>query len=443
MLAVFQKVDVGDAGFGNGVPTRLACPPVAPQVQVSAVRGVSTRLCDRDGARFAMILWVAAFAKLIPLSCGNAKADSLADMRFVVLAAVGSAPNNLSVFHHHRARFYYIVQRMSAGVLTGFFHIRIICRHVQKCFSFRQIGVQNVCARKCHKKQVCHAEGREYNFAMTKFDSLYKEILARIVKDGVREVNTRTGHEVAALPGVHFSIDIEKEGFPLLTLRKIPVKMFVAEQIWFISGARKPADFLRDFTKIWDMFTNPADVVTVAYGYRWRKHFGRDQLGLLMQHLKKDPTSRHGVVITWDPASDGLGGTIKKNVPCPFAFTVNIIGGRLNLHNIVRSNDMVLGFPSDVAGFALLQCILAQKLGVKVGVYSHSISNAHMYDNQYAAVTEMLERTNDHPAINVVLPKNSFDRAERKDTKLVEEISASFASQYNPLPAISGLQIVL
>lgn len=278
---------------------------------------------------------------------------------------------------------------------------------------------------------------------MAKFDTLYQEMLKRIVKEGVREINKRTGHEVKAIPGMHFSIDIEKEGFPLLTLRKIPIKMFVAEQVWFISGARKPADFLREFTKIWDAFTNPADTVTVAYGYRWRKHFGRDQLGKLVKHLKDDPTSRHGVVITWDPAEDGLGGTVRKNVPCPFAFTVNIIGGRLNMHNIVRSNDMVLGFPSDVAGFALLQCILAQKLGVAPGVYSHSISNAHIYDNQYGTVDELLRRKSTHAPLAVTLPKNSYDRAEKKDPKLVAQIVTPLESQYKPLAAITGLQIVL
>ena len=278
---------------------------------------------------------------------------------------------------------------------------------------------------------------------MAKFDTLYQEMLKRIVNEGVREVNKRTGHEVKAIPGMHFSIDIEKDGFPLLTLRKIPIKMFVAEQVWFISGARKPADFLREFTKIWDAFTNPADTVTVAYGYRWRKHFGRDQLGRLVKHLKDDPTSRHGVVITWDPAEDGLGGTIRKNVPCPFAFTVNIIGGRLNMHNIVRSNDMVLGFPSDVAGFALLQCILAQKLGVKPGVYSHSISNAHVYDNQYDAVTELLKRKSAHKALHLTLPKNAYDKAEKKDPKLVTQIVENLSTQYVPLAPITGLQIVL
>ncbi|RJQ33961.1 thymidylate synthase [Candidatus Parcubacteria bacterium] len=278
---------------------------------------------------------------------------------------------------------------------------------------------------------------------MTKFDTLYQDMLKRIMKEGVREVNARTKHEVCAVPGMHFSIDIEKDGFPLLTLRKIPVKMFVAEQIWFVSGARKPADFLRQFTKIWDAFTNPADTVTVAYGYRWRKHFGRDQLGKLVQLLKKDPTSRHAVIVTWDPASDGLGGAKRANVPCPYTFTVNIIGGRLHLHNMVRSNDMVLGFPADVAGFALLQCMLAQKLGVKPGIYSHSISNAHVYDNQYDAVKEMIKRKNTHKPIRVKLPKNTFDKAEKKDIKLAEQIAANISEQYQPMAAIGGLTIVL
>ena len=278
---------------------------------------------------------------------------------------------------------------------------------------------------------------------MARFDTIYQEMLSRITREGVREMSERTGHETTALPGLHFSIDIEKEGFPLLTLRKIPVKMFVAEQIWFIAGTRKPADFLNEYTKIWNSFTNPADVVTVAYGYRWRKHFGRDQLGALIELLKKEPTSRHGVIVTWDPAQDGLSLFKKKNVPCPYTFTVNIIGGRLHLHNMVRSNDMVLGFPSDVAGFALLQIILAQKLGVTPGVYSHSISNAHVYDNQYDAVNELLSRKDTHPAINVVLPKNAFERSERKDRKLADEMIESIAAQYQPQTAITGLQVVL
>ncbi len=278
---------------------------------------------------------------------------------------------------------------------------------------------------------------------MNYFDQLYQKMLLSIAESGIPEVNNRTGHETKALPGLTFSIDIEKEGFPLLTLRKIPIKIFVAEQVWFIMGGRRPSDFLNKYTKIWDDFTNPGGVVTVAYGYRWRRHFGRDQLGKLIALLSKDQSSRHGVIVTWDPSSDGLGGISKKNVPCPYTFTVNIIGGRLNLHNMVRSNDMILGFPHDVAGFALLQSILAQKLGVKVGVYTHTISNAHVYDVHYNAMKELLERKSNHQKINVSLPVDSFLRAEEADEKLVDEIVDNLQSQYEPAPAIKGLSIVL
>jgi thymidylate synthase len=278
---------------------------------------------------------------------------------------------------------------------------------------------------------------------MAAFDILYQSLLRDIMEKGIREVNQRTGHETAALPGVSFSIDLEKDGFPLLQLRKIPIKIFVAEQVWFVSGARRPEDFLRNFTKIWDDFTNPGDVVTVAYGYRWRKHFGRDQLGKLITLLEKDPSSRHGVVVTWDPASDGLGGTSKSNVPCPYTFTVNIIGGRLNLLNVVRSNDMILGFPHDVPGFAMLQMILAQRLGVKPGIYTHVISNAHVYDIHYEAARIMIERPHDQKKITLKLPVGSFVRAEQKDASLVEEIAANLMKEYDPGEPIAGLRIVL
>ncbi len=278
---------------------------------------------------------------------------------------------------------------------------------------------------------------------MTKFDEIYQSMVRDIMTNGIVEFSERTGYETRAIPGMHFRLDVEKDGFPLLTLRKIPVKMFVAEQIWFISGARKPEIFLRDYTKIWDLFTNPNDVVTVAYGYRWRKHFGRDQLALLIDLLQKEPSSRQAVIVTWDPGQDGLSLAKKKNVPCPYTFTVNIIGGRLHMHNIVRSNDVMLGTPADVAGFVLLQCILAQKLGVRPGIYSHSISNAHIYSNHYAGAEEIMNRKNDHPTMHLKLPELAFELAEKMDKGLADAIIENLAAQYNPMEAITGLKIAL
>jgi thymidylate synthase len=278
---------------------------------------------------------------------------------------------------------------------------------------------------------------------MAKFDKIYQDILKDLMKNGITEYSERTKLHTKALPGVHFSIDPIKDGFPLMTLRKIPIKAIVAEQSWFISGARKPEDFLREYTKIWDAFTNPGDVVTVAYGYRWRKHFGRDQLGDLIKLLKKEPSSRHAVIVTWDPAQDGLSLKKKANVPCPYTFTINIIGGKLHMHNIVRSNDMILGFPFDVAGFCFLQYVLAQKLGVEVGIYSHSISNAHIYENHFEGARKIIKRETKHKKIKLELPKHTFERAEKKDRKLVPEITGQLEKQYKPQEPIKGLKIAL
>ncbi|MBI2096332.1 MAG: thymidylate synthase [Candidatus Taylorbacteria bacterium] len=279
---------------------------------------------------------------------------------------------------------------------------------------------------------------------VTKFDEIYQNLISEIMKKGIAEISERTKHETRALPGRHFSLDLEKDGFPLLTLRKIPIKVFVAEQIWFILGSRKPEEFLRKYTKIWDDFTNPGDVVTVAYGYRWRKHFGRDQLKLLIHLLETEPSSRQGVVVSWDPGSDGLSPHFKKkNVPCPYTFTVNIIGGRLHFHNIVRSNDCILGMPHDVAGFALLAYILASHFEVKPGIYSHSISNAHIYDTHYFAAEEMMRRKNAHPKIELKLPQNTLGRIEKKDRSVADELISMLDKQYQPMEPMAGLKIVL
>lgn len=277
---------------------------------------------------------------------------------------------------------------------------------------------------------------------MTTFDTIYQSLIRKIMEEGVEELNERTGLKTKALPGITFSLDIERDGFPLLTLRKQPLKSPIAEQVWFIQG-EKNTEFLRKYTKMWDPFMEADGTLAAAYGWRWRHHFGRDQLGKAIELLEKEPSSRHGVIVTWDPSDDGYGGTPKKNVPCPYTYTINIIGGRLNMHNIIRSNDMVLGCPYDTFGFVLLQCMIAQRLGLKPGVYTHSISNAHIYENHYEGAQEMIARKNDHSNVVLNLPADSFKRAEQKDENLVGEILKDLQEQYNPLPAIEGLNIAI
>lgn len=277
---------------------------------------------------------------------------------------------------------------------------------------------------------------------MTSFDRIYQQAIARVFHEGSQVFSHRTGISTRALPGLTFELE-PSGGFPLLTLRKIPIKLFCAEVVWMITGEKK-LDFLRQFTKIWDDFAEQDGTVDAAYGYRWRRHFGRDQLVDLVEHLREEPTSRQGVVVMWDPASDGLRAPKRKNVPCPFCWTANIIDDKLNVHLIIRSNDLMLGNPHDTAGFALLQAILAQELGVKVGKLTVSISHAHIYENHYAQVEELIAReAHKHDEILCSLPNQSFSRALAGDAQLVDELFEMFKSQYNPAPPVQKMQIAL
>lgn len=266
-----------------------------------------------------------------------------------------------------------------------------------------------------------------------KIDFFYKNALAGI-RQKRWEKNERTGIRVKAYPGLTYRTDIGVDGFPLLGLRKIPMS-FIPEMMWVVSGSDNVRPWLTKRTPIWDAFAEPDGRVTSAYGMRsaW-------QLDEVIRKLSADQSTRHAVVSIWDPVKDLT--TRQKNVPCPVMFTLNVIEGRLHMHVIVRSNDMVLGFPTDVAGFALLQCMLAQRLGVDPGVYTHSISNAHYYENQEPAVVELLGRKRPLGGVVLVLPDDSLARARMLDDSLVDELKASFKG-WHPNDPIRGIPIAI
>ena len=286
-----------------------------------------------------------------------------------------------------------------------------------------------------------------------KIDDFFHAVVCEALRKEEPELNKRTGVQVRALAGVTFKTDLEEDGFPLLSLRKIGTA-FIAEQMWFLSGS-DDTEWLSRHTRIWDAFKDEDGRVSAGYGARWRgwpagvefdtdsevsQPWRLDQLGEVVGKLRKDPSSRHGVVVTWDPARDLL--IPQKNVPCPVMFTVNVIRGRLNMHVVVRSNDMVLGFPTDVAGFAFLQHILAQELGAGVGKYTHSISNAHIYENQMPAVEEMRRRRSLGKKVTLRLPENAYARASALEDAFLVVAKAGIEG-YEPHPAITGIPIAL
>lgn len=280
----------------------------------------------------------------------------------------------------------------------------------------------------------------------TVFDSYYLTALETVMLEGKRQYNARTQQNVTAYPGLHVRLDLARDGFPLLSARKIPVRLFVAEMLWYISGARDIA-WLQQYTRVWDKFIETNGQLAAAYGQRWRRSFGRDQLRELTRQLRKDPSSRQMVVMCWHPGRDGLTNQgVIKNVPCLPSFTVNVIDGELNMGVECRSNDMILGCPHDVPGYALLAYLLAKSSGYKPGILSYHVTHAHIYESHDHAARELVKRIpSGHTRVDLDTQDTWFNSAMCDDAAgmndAVSDITTALKSQYTPMPSVGRLTL--
>ena len=256
---------------------------------------------------------------------------------------------------------------------------------------------------------------------MLSFSETYTQMLKEILLIDT-EINNRTGVGVRTiLGGESFWIDLNQGILPTIGLRRTYPRSAAAEVAWYISGDNK-IDFISKYAPFWDKFTDTDEsgetVVKSAYGYRWRRHFGRDQLRLAIDTLKKDPTNRRVLVSAWDPSEDGLGAEGQKNVPCPAFFTLNITRGELHSSLFLRSSDLVVGLPYDVMGHALLMDAIAAELVLPLGIMHVTLADAHVYECHIPIVRDMLKNKPICPTIQ--MPRWSISDIELKPDTYVE-----------------------
>lgn len=260
---------------------------------------------------------------------------------------------------------------------------------------------------------------KQYN---TFFDEQYITLLKRIMNDGYIEFNNRTQTEIKALPQRTLVFNLINH-IPVVGARKIFPHVAAAELAWTLQGTQD-TEFIKKYSKMWSKFEDEPGKVIPAYGYRWRHHFGRDQLQGAIDALKKDRSNRQVWVTAWDAAQDGLDNIGHyKNVPCPLGFMLNTIGNKLNMMVIIRSSDTVVGLPYDVLMYSFLLCALAKSIGVPTGKIFFALSHAHIYSAHYDIVQRMI---------------NSFE----KYTIMKRPIDQEFVPQAIPIPQHSIEQIL-
>jgi len=177
--------------------------------------------------------------------------------------------------------------------------------------------------------------------------------------------------------------------------RSSQFRYIAAELLWYFSGRRDTA-FISRFAKFWESIDNGDGTVNSAYGHLLfgePNEHGYTEWDWLMESLCNDPDTRQAVIHFNKPSHKREGN---RDFVCTLSGTFQIRDGRLDLKVHMRSNDMILGTPTDVAFFCLLQEQVLSLLkrvypDLKIGTYVHEVDSLHIYERHFGLVSGMLE----------------------------------------------------
>ncbi len=229
----------------------------------------------------------------------------------------------------------------------------------------------------------------------------YLDLVRYILENGEKKED-RTGTGTISVFGYQSKYDL-REGFPLLTTKKVLFSAVVHELLWFLRGSTNINDGLKEFTPIWNAWADANGELGPIYGYQWRKwekfvkdgDTGRyrkehvDQIRGAIDLIKNNPASRRIIVSAWNAADvDRMALP-----PCHAFFQFYVIGGRLDCQLYQRSADIALGVPFNIASYALLLAMMAQECNLTPGIFVHTLGDAHIYLNHVQGLQEQLKRT--------------------------------------------------
>jgi thymidylate synthase len=257
----------------------------------------------------------------------------------------------------------------------------------------------------------------------------YHDLLKHILANGI-DKSDRTGTGTRSVFGYQLRCDL-REGFPLLTTKKVHWKSIVHELLWFIRGDTNIRYLVQNGVNIWNewpfqhylrdngleadfpkytpewraemkrfvarvkeeaAFAERYGELGPVYGKQWRDFGGVDQLAGVLRDIQQKPDSRRLIVSAWNPpdiprmAEAGLP-------PCHTMFQFYVAEGRLSCQLYQRSADVFLGVPFNIASYALLTHLAARHCGLDVGDFVHTFGDAHLYSNHFAQAKEQLSRT--------------------------------------------------
>jgi thymidylate synthase len=228
-------------------------------------------------------------------------------------------------------------------------------------------------------------------YVTSRTDSQYEDLLRHVLATGSPK-SDRTGTGARSIFGHQMRYDL-REGFPLVTTKRVHFRSIAYELLWFLRGDRNVSWLQEQGVTIWDEWAAPDGDLGPVYGVQWRawptpdgRHI--DQISNVLDTLRADPDSRRLVVSAWNV------GEIPQMAlpPCHTLFQFYVAEGRLSCQLYQRSADLFLGVPFNIASYSLLTHMVAQQVGLDVGDFVWTGGDCHIYDNHVEQVREQLSR---------------------------------------------------
>lgn len=219
----------------------------------------------------------------------------------------------------------------------------------------------------------------------------YLDLLRDVVTNGAPKTD-RTGVGTRSLFGRQLRFDL-RQGFPLLTTKKLHVRSIIHELLWFLSGETNIRYLQENGVRIWNEWADANGELGPVYGYQWRNWAtadGRhiDQIAAVVEDIRQRPDSRRLIVSAWN-----VGELSRMALPpCHLLFQFYVADECLSCQLYQRSADVFLGVPFNIASYSLLTQMVAQVTELQPGEFIHTFGDVHLYSNHLEQARLQLTR---------------------------------------------------
>lgn len=212
----------------------------------------------------------------------------------------------------------------------------------------------------------------------------YKKLLMDILANG-EESKDRTGTGTIKVFGRQLRFNL-KEGFPMVTGKRVPFKAVYGELLWFISGSTNVKWLQDNGITIWDEWADENGDLGPVYGKQWRDWNGVDQLQKAIDTIKNNPDSRRIIVNAWNVSQ------IPEMAlpPCHMFYQFQVSQKGLSCLIYQRSVDSFLGLPFNIASYAILTHMVAHVCNLPVNELIWVGGDTHIYSNHVNQVKQYI-----------------------------------------------------